>query len=55
MPAADTAEILALREPARSGDAVMLEGDAETVPTSFTTCLPIVALRERDGDERYPG
>ena len=31
MPAADTAEILALREPARSGEAVMLEGDAETV------------------------
>jgi len=31
MPAADTAEILALREPTRSSEAVMLEGDAETV------------------------
>ncbi len=31
MPAADTAEILALCEPSRSGEAVMLEGDAETV------------------------
>lgn len=31
MPAADTAEILALREPMRGGGAVLLEGDAETV------------------------
>lgn len=31
MPAPETAEILALREPTRSGEAVMFEGDAETV------------------------
>jgi len=31
MPAADTAEILALREPVRGAEAVMFEGDAETV------------------------
>jgi electron transfer flavoprotein beta subunit len=30
-PAADTAEILALHEPTRSGEAVMLEGDADAV------------------------
>jgi hypothetical protein len=31
MPAADTVEILALREPTRTSEAIMLEGDAETV------------------------
>ena len=30
-PAADAAEILTLREPTRSSEAVMLDGDAEAV------------------------
>ncbi len=39
MPAADTAEILALREPTRSVEAVMLKGDAESVADKLHSLL----------------
>jgi electron transfer flavoprotein beta subunit len=39
MPTADMAEILALREPTRSVEAVMLDGDAETVADKLHSLL----------------